>query len=287
MGRNGRAKKRKRGNDSKAVDVVAKALRKNKKRKSRRKRKSKFQKRTGAPQYNMSRAALRKELGRFCPPQLNFPITSHSGLPPIHRCRQMASVTTYLSGTGVSVPSYHLHVNSIFNAFNLSSGFRVQPPGYDILATAYDRYVVLSASVLVVPMQSVSNDCLIDMNYWLDNTQLTADRADTWEKAKDRGMKMGFVDHDWAAEATSSTGTRTTLKKSHKIYKNLVNSGGGALFGEESSAVVGSDPSSLSTMSLYLTNTEGGWIGLNQTQYFRIYISFDVVYYSPSTSIAD
>lgn len=291
MARNGRARKRKRTNDSKAVAVIGKAIGqavRASKRGKRRKKKNKFQKKTGAPNYNMSKRALRKILGQFCPPQLNFSVTNNSGLPPIHRCRQVISAQFSLTGTGVSYPAKHFHVNSAYNCMNFGVGV-VQAPGYDRLITIYDRSIVLSASLLLVPLQSSSNDSLStkNMRYWIDNTQLTNDRADSYVKAQNRGLKMGYIDSDWAKGEADSSQSRTTLKKSHKIVSNLVNSGGGEIFGEKGSAGTGIDPTVLSTMSVYICEDDGSYMDLAANQWFTAYIVQDVVYYAPSLGIQD
>lgn len=235
----------------------------------------------------MSQTKLIKILSQICVPQIKMNITNNSGMAGIHRCRQMVTTQFVVTGNDANYLAFSIHVNSVFNAFNFGVGFRIQPPGYDVLANAYNRYIVLNASVLVVPQGSNQNSVSESGHIWIDNTQNAAERADTLVAARAGSLPMGSFDHESAIGKPKMPGGLKGLKKVQNIPRNLVNSGAGATFGELGSSFVGADPTVLSTMSVFWSDQNGNVMTLGETLRMQCWIAFDVVYYDPSTSIID
>ena len=289
MPRNGRATKRRRGNSGRAIELkttkigkVRSVRFKGTPRKSYR-GKRKYNRKYGYDKRVMSQRQLTKALSKICMPSVRLNLGSHSGLAPIHRCMQRTYKRVVMTGDNFTVlVQSSLYPNNVVNPFNDSSA--TQPPGYDLLATIYANYVVLSAKVYARAAYDADDTYRAAANYWLERG-VVADQADTWQKAKDYGFRMGTIAYRELANPLNKPGS--SVKMSWRdTSKWLDGSGPGTLFATTGAAETGSAPAVNANCLIYCTENDGTPL-TGQTLSFDIWITQEVVYFGLKPAVND
>lgn len=257
-----------------------------------RRRRRKFDKTSGKAKREITRREFHKIMSSTCVPQLNYSLGNHSGFSPIKRCRQLAH--SYKTYTPSSYLINSFHVNDMYNPFNFSISY-VQAQGYDMLSTIYKKCMVLKASFIfkIVAANDVS-EFLQDIVVWWDNTQVANDRADTYFKARARGLKMHIIPatylniQDNDTQNTAYDGpTPKPIKVTMDVRKNLIGeSTNPALFGAYNQQDTGSSPSHLSTVTFYCSYADGtATSGLSFDT--RLWMMTDTVYWDLKSAVEE
>jgi len=177
-----------------------------------------------------------------------------------------------------------LYPNNVVNPFNDSSA--TQPPGYDLLATMYANYVVLSAKVYVRAAYDADDNNSPAINYWLERG-VVADQADTYAKAKDYGLRMGYFVKNPLIDATQKKHGSPVKMTWRDTSKWLDGSGPGTLFATTGAAEVGSSPAVNANCLIYCTENDGSVIVSGRNQSFDIWITQEVVYFGLKPAVND
>lgn len=219
----------------------------------------------------------------------------HSGFAPFVRVEQLGhSYQNYNAPANGAVISYHM--NSAHNPFNFVAP--VQANGYDAMGLIYSRYVILNSSIGVKLIANDSgNDLTQDIVVWFDSTQNVGDRADTWAKARERGLKMYPVsaaylnENDQDQYNVKAPTKYKTPYMSHKqnIRKNIISdTADPSYFGTTSSAVHGSDPGTYSTCTMYCTYADGTYhVATFPSLKMELWFKQDIIYYGLKTVVAE
>lgn len=291
-----KTKKRKRGSSKTIHRSKAWTVRKSRRKRSYRGKVSRGKKGRKYTNYGNSRKGitpqkLNKLLAYTCVPSIIPALGRGCGFDPVKMVRHdVAGIASY---TGAGVLGGQLMgsvaINSPHDPFDTFGS--IQPEGYDLLSTIYERYVVTGAQVRY-SIKDCNDPTVSESNRvwsWPQYGRSSAPANDTWGLASQNEDPMIYIN---ANNVSNSLGGKAkeksrTLACKYIQPKLYIASDVGVNYGAVGTGATGANPNTKVFVKLYGGFDNNYDIGFGQALEIDIKITMYVTYYGLKTSVRD